>query len=35
MSEDLGEYLRQALWDKENVEYARWLDGVGAFLSAK
>ena len=32
VDEDLGEWLRHALYDKEQREYANWLDRVGAFL---
>jgi hypothetical protein len=35
ISEDLGEYLRHLLFDKEQQEYMNWLEKVDNFLTAK
>lgn len=32
IDEDLGEYLRHAVYDKEQKEYIGWLDRVGKFV---
>jgi hypothetical protein len=33
VNEDLGEWLRHALYDKEQREYIGWLRRVGAFVA--
>ncbi|KIZ03538.1 hypothetical protein MNEG_4420 [Monoraphidium neglectum] len=35
INEDLGEYLRHAVYDKEQREYIGWLERVKSFLGAK
>lgn len=34
VNEDLGEYLRHLLYDKEQQEYAHWLEGVNSFVKS-
>lgn len=35
ITEDLGEYLRHLLYDKELLEYRHWLEGVQGFVGGK
>lgn len=35
INEELGEYLRHLVYDKEQIEYARWLKNVQAFAGGK
>lgn len=34
VNEDLGEYLRHLMYDKEQQEYVHWLEGVRGFVGA-